>query len=202
MLRKMMSNRAWLILAALLAVQWLLVGCASLCTKRLGLYRDTPEKAQPPAQMALLITDPNLAKAVFTGSGSYQGDGSQWMSEEVVQKGDVYRLSMQRVDDKPVYQGLCMDTTPTYACEVRPGSRQVLLRLDMFGSWGQEGVKEVTRLTLEPGKCYFLRPDWEELRNHRLLLKVEPVPQAYTPALRARVIGWERGHSKGRDLVD
>jgi hypothetical protein len=152
--------------------------------------------------MALLITDPNLAQAVFTGAGRYQGDGSQWMSEEVVQKGDVYRLSMERVDDKPVYQGLCLDTTPTYACEVRPGSRQVLLRLDMFGSWGQEGVKEVTRLTLEPGRCYFLRPDDAELTNHHLLLKVEPVPEAYTPALRARVIAWERGHSQGRDLVD
>jgi hypothetical protein len=202
MLRKMIRNRALLILAALLAGQGLLVGCASLCTKRLGLYRDTPAKAQPPANMALLIMDPNMAKAVFAGSGSYLGDGGQWMSEEVAQQGDVYRLSMDRVDDKPVYQGLCMDTTPTYACEVRPGSRQVLLKLDMFGSWGQERVREVTRLTLEPGKCYFLRPDWEELRNRRLLLKVEPVPDAYTPALRARVIGWERGHSKGRDLAD
>lgn len=202
MLRKVISNRALLVLAALLAGQWLLVGCTSLCTKRLALYRDTPEKAQPPANMALLVTDPNMAKAVLKGSGSYQGDESQWMSEEVIQTGNVYRLSLDRVDDKPVYQGLCMDTTPTYACEVRPGSRQVLLKLDMFGSWGQERVREVSRLTLEPGKCYFLRPDWEELRNRRLLLKVEPVPDAYTPELRARIAAWERGHSKGRDLAD
>jgi hypothetical protein len=201
MLRKLNRNRAWLILATLLAGVWL-VGCASLCTKRLGLYRDTTEKAGAPAQMALLVTDPNLAKAVFTGSGSFQGDGGQWMSEEVVQIGDVYRLSMDWVDDKPVYQGLCMDTTPTYACEVRPGSRQVRIKLEMFGSWGQESVRQEARLTLETGKCYFLRPDWEELRNRRLLLKVEPLPEAYTPELRARVTAWERGHEKGRDLVD
>ena len=114
----------------------------------------------------------------------------------------MYRLSMDRVDDKPVYQGLCMDTTPAYACEVRPGSRQVLLRLDIFGSWGQERVREVTRLTLEPGKCYFLRPDCAELKNRRLLLKVDPLPDAYTPELRARIADWERRHSKGRDLAD
>jgi len=202
MLRKVISNRALLILTALLAGQWLLVGCSSLCTKRLALYRDTPEKAQPPANMTLLITDPNMAKAVMTGSGSYQGNGCQWMSEEVVQEGDAYRLSMDRVDDKPVYQGLCMDTTPTYACEVRPGPRQVLLKLDIFGSWGQERVREVSRLTLEPGKCYFLRPDCEELKNRRLLLKVDPLPDAYTPQLRSRAAAWERGHEKGRDLAD
>ncbi|MEW6658883.1 MAG: hypothetical protein AB1424_09505 [Thermodesulfobacteriota bacterium] len=202
MLGKVVSHRALLILTALLAGSWLLGGCESICSKRLGLYRDTPEKAQSTANMALLVTNPNLAQAVLSGSGSYQGDGSQWMSEEKVQEGDVYRLSMDRVDDKPLYQGLCMDTTPTYACEVRPGSRQVLLKLDIFGSWGQERVRETARLTLEPGKCYFLRPDWEELRNRRLLLKVEPLPDAYTPELRARVAAWERGHSKGRDLVD
>jgi hypothetical protein len=202
MLPKVINHRALLILIALLAGSCLLGGCASLCTKRLALYRDTPEKASAPANTALLITDPNLAAAVLPGAGSYQGAGSQWMSEDKVQEGDVYRLSMDRVDDKPVYQGLCMDTTPTYACEVRPGSRQVSLKLDMFGSWGQERVREVARLTLEPGKCYFLRPDWEELRNRRLLLKVEPLPQAYTPELRSRVVNWERGHEKGRDLVD
>lgn len=202
MLRKVISNRALLILAALLAGQWLLVGCTSLCTKRLALYRDTPEKAQPPANMALLVTDPNLAKAVLTGSGSYQGDGCQWASEEQVQEGDVYRLSTDRVDGKPVYQGLCMDTTPTYACEVRPGLRQVQVRLDISGSWGQERVREGTRLTLEPGKCYFLRPDCAELKNRRLLLKVDPLPDAYTPELRGRIADWERRHSKGRDLPD
>ena len=202
MLRQLISKRVLLILAVLSAGLWLLAGCASLCTKRLALYRDTPEKAQPPAHMALLVTDPNFAKAVMTGPGSYQGGGCQWASEEQVQEGDVYRLSMDRVDDKPVYQGLCMDTTPTYACEVRPGSRQVLLKLDISGSWGQERVREVARLTLEPGKCYFLRPDCEELKNRRLLLKVEPMSDAYTSELRARVAAWERRHSKGRDLAE
>jgi hypothetical protein len=202
MLGNVMSTRALLILTALVAGPWLLGGCESICTKRLGLYRDTPEKAQSPANMALLVTNPNLAKAVMPGAFSDLGSGSQWMSEEVVQEGDVYRLSMDRLDGKPVYQGLCMDTTPTYACEVRPGSRQVLLKLDIYGSQGQERIRETARLSLEPGKCYFLRPDWEEFRNRRLLLKVDPLPEAYTPELRTRVAAWERGHAKGRNLVD
>jgi len=124
------------------------------------------------------------------------------MSEEKVQEGDAYRLSLDRVDGKPVYQGLCLDTTPTLACEVRPGPRQVLVRLDMFGTWGHEKITEGARLTLEPGKCYFLRPDCAELKNRRLLLKVDPLPDAYTPELRGRIADWERRHSKGRDLAD
>ena len=202
MLRPKMGIRALVILAALLAGPGLLVGCASLCTKRLAIYRDTPEKSQPPANMALLVTDPDLAQAVMSGSGSYRGGGCQWASDEKVQEGDAYRLSMDRVDDKPVYQGLCLDTTSTYACEIRPGSRQVQLRLDLSGSWGQERVRETARLNLEPGKCYFLRPDCDELKNRRLLLKVEPLPEAYAPALRARVAAWVQSHEKGRDLVE
>jgi len=200
MLRQRIGIRALLILAALLAGQGLLVGCASLCTKRLAIYRDTPEKSPSPAKMALLVTDPNLAQAVMSGPGSYQGEGCQWASDEKAQKGLVYRLSMDRWEGNPVYQGLCLDTTPTYACEVRPGSRQVQLELDM--SWGQERIRETTQLNLEPGKSYFLRPDCEELKNRRLLLKVEPLPDAYTPELRTRAAAWVRSHEKGRDLVE
>lgn len=200
MLRQVMRHRIGLILIALLTSLWLLGGCASLCTKRLPLYRDTAEKPLPPANMALLITNPNLVQAVMPGS--YTGPASGWAEERPSYDTDVYTLSMDALEGKVVYQGMCMDVTPTYACEVRPGSRQVTLRLDLFGSWGQEKVMETTRLNLEPGKCYFLRPDWDELKNHHLLLKVEPLAVAYTPELRSRLAAWERGHGKGRDLAD
>lgn len=200
MLRQVMRYRIGLILIALLTSLWLLGGCASLCTKRLPLYRETAEKPQPPANMALLITNPNLVQAVMPGS--YTGPASGWAEERPSYDTDVYTLSMDALEGKVMYQGMCMDVTPTYACEVRPGSRQVTLRLDLFGSWGQEKVMETTRLNLEPGKCYFLRPDWDELKNHHFLLKVEPLAVAYTPELRSRVAAWERGHGKGRDLAD
>lgn len=200
MLRQVMRYKLGLILIALLTGSWLLVGCSNLCTKRLPLYRETAEKPQPPANMALLITNPNLVQAVMPGS--YTGPASGWAEERPSYDTDVYTLSMDALEGKVMYQGMCMDVTPTYACEVRPGSRQVTLRLDLFGSWGQEKVMETTRLNLEPGKCYFLRPDWDELKNHHFLLKVEPLAVAYTPELRSRVAAWERGHGKGRDLAD
>ena len=200
MLRPKMRRKRWLILTALLAGSLLLAGCSNLCTKRLPIYRDTPEKAQSPADMALLITDPNLVQAVMPGS--YNGPAGAWADERPNYESDVYHLSVDSVDGRVVYQGMCMDTTPTYVCEVRPGSRQLVVRLDLYGSWGQEKVRETTRLNLEPGKCYFLRPDWEEMKNHNLLLKVEPLAAAYTPELRSRVAAWERAHEKGRDLAD
>ncbi|MHB8068323.1 MAG: hypothetical protein ACYDIC_10540 [Desulfobaccales bacterium] len=200
MLRQVMRHRICLILIALLASLWLLGGCASLCTKRLPLYRDTAEKALPPANMALLITNPNLVQAVMPGS--YTGPASGWAEERPSYETDVYLLSVDALDGRVLYQGLCMDVTTTYACEVRPGSRQATIRLDLFGSWGHEKVVETARLNLEPGKCYFLRPDWEELKNHNLLLKVEPLAVPYTTELRSRVVAWERAHEKGRDLAD
>ncbi len=200
MLRQVRRHRIWLILTALLAGSGLLVGCSNLCTKRLAIYRDTPEKAQSPTNMALLVTDPNLVQAVMPGS--YTGPAGAWADERPNYESDVYHLSVDSVDGRVVYQGLCMDTTPTYVCEVRPGSRQLAVRLDLYGSWGQEKVTETTRLNLEPGKCYFLRPDWDEMKNRHLLLKVEPLAVPYTPELRSRVAAWERAHEKGRNLVE
>jgi len=201
MLRRVRSSRALLLLAALLAGQWLL-GCTNLCTKRLYLYRDTPEKGQAPANMALLITDPNLAKAVMASPPSGLGAGCEWAEEKPAYETSAYLLSIDGFDGKPVYQGLCMDTTPTYACEVRPGPREVRVRMDLFGPWGHENKKEIKKLTLEPGKTYFFRPDSGELQNKNFLLKVDSLPDAYTPELRARVVDWERTHSKGRELAD
>ncbi|MBI4795619.1 MAG: hypothetical protein HY790_07235 [Deltaproteobacteria bacterium] len=201
MLRYARTNRALLLLVAVLVGQWLL-GCTNLCTKRLYLYRDAPEKRQAPANMTLLITDPNLARAVMAGRLSSLDAGCPWAEEKPAYEADAYRLSIDGFDGKPVYQGLCMDTTPTYACEVRPGSRQARLRLDLFGPWGHESKKEMINLTLEAGKSYFLRPDSEALQNKIFVLKVDSLPDAYTPELRARVGDWERRHSKGRDLAD
>lgn len=194
-------NMALLLLAAILAGPWL-PGCTNLCTKRLYLYRDAPEKRQAPTNMALLITDPNLARAVMAGPVSSPGAGCQWAEEKPGHEADAYRLSIERLDGQTIYQGLCMDTTPTYACEVRPGPRQVAVRLDLFGPWGHEKKTEVIRLSLEPGKSYFFRPDWEELTNRNLVLKVDSLPDAYTPELRNRVVDWERAHSQGRSLAE
>ena len=200
MLRQVRNNRI-LVLLVVLPIILGFMGC-ELCNRRLYLYRDTPEKTAPASGLALLITDPNLARAVMSRSQDYLGKGCQWAEEKPAYESDEFRLSLDKLDGKPVYQGLCLDTTPTYACEVRPGSRELQVRLDLFGSWGRESKKEMTRVTLEPGKCYFLRPDCEALQNKNLVLKVEVLPEAYTPDLRARVVDWERRNSKGRSLAD
>lgn len=201
MLRKVGSNRVLLLLMAVLISQWL-PACSSLCTKRLFLYRDTPAKRKAPADMALLISDPQMAQAIFPGAGNFPGGGCQWAPEQPAHESDAYRLSLDSLDGKPVYQGMCLDTTPTYACEVRPGARQLGVRIDLFGPWGRESLKEEARVNLEQGRCYFLRPDCEKLKDRQLVLKMEPLPSAYTPELRARVVAWERQHSKGRSLEE
>lgn len=195
------KRRALLFLAAFLAGAWLL-GCTNLCTKRLYLYRDTSEKRLAPANMALLIANPNLARAVSADPLSTPGPGGQWAEDKPGHETDAYRLSIDSLDGKVIYQGLCMDITPTDACEVKPGVREVMVRLDLFGPWGHEKKKEIIRLTLEPGKIYFFRPDPEELQKKNLALKVDPLKDAYTPALRAKVVDWERRHSQGRSLED
>jgi len=201
MLRQLRSTRTLLLLAAILTGSWLL-GCSSLCTKRLYIYRDTPAKSQGPANMALLITNPNIAQAIMTRPGNYLDRGCQWAPEQLAQETDAYRLSLERVDDQPIYQGLCLDTTATYACELRPGTRQVQVKLELFGPQGRESLRQEPRLTLEPGKTYFLKPDCEKLADRQFVLKAEPLPEPYTPELRARLVDWERQNSPGRSLED
>lgn len=200
-----MTGRTWhrglLLLLGLLAAQMLLAGC-SLCTKRLYLYRDTEAKGLPTSGQALLITDPQLARAVIASSDLNLEAGGQWAPEQPAYASDVYRLSLEQLDGKAVYQGLCLDTRPTYSVEVHPGSRQVRLRLDMFGPWGQEKAQEVTKITLEPGRVYFLRPEYEALKNRQLMVKVVPLADSYNVGLRTRVQDWNRQHDQGRNIAD
>ena len=178
--------RLWLGLAASL---WLLAGCA-LCTKHLYLYRDTPQK-MPPAGMALLIADPNLAQAALPGANLDTG-GAQWAPEQPSYQTEAYRLSIEDLDGQKVYQGLCLDTTPTYAVEVRPGNRRIAGRVELLGPEGQEKFNDSVQVNLQAGKVYFIRPDWTELQNKRLVLKVEALPGTYTPEVRARLIDRRR----------
>ena len=201
MLRQAKGNFIFLLLAVVFTGTWLL-GCASICKKHLYIYRDTPAKRQAPAQMALLVTNPHIARAIIPGSSNYLAKGCNWAPEQLAQETDAYRLSLDKFDGQPVYQGLCMDTTSTYACEVRPGTRQVQFKLELYGPGGRENLQEEARVTLEPGKVYFLRPDCGKLGEKQFVLQIVPLPEPYTPGLRARLVAWERQHSPGRGLED
>ena len=201
MLKFMKSNLILLLLAAVFTGTGLL-GCASLCKKHLYIFRDTPAKRQAPAQMALLITNPHLVQAIIPQAGNVLSQGCRWAPEQLAQENDAYRLSMYKFDGQLVYQGLCMDIAPTYACEVHPGARQIEFKLELFGPWGRESQKQEARVTLEPGKAYFLRPDCGKLGEKQFVLQVVPLPEPYTPALRSRLVAWERQHDPGRGLAD
>ena len=195
------KNSAVLVLLTLLAATGLLSGCLdNLCTKRLYLYRDAEPKSLPPADMALLIADPAIVTAVIPEAAPKVTGGLPWAPEQPFYEEDYYQLSIDRLDGRPVYQGLCMDVTPTDVCEVRPGSRLVLARLKLFGAWGQKSVKENASLTLKPGGVYFLHPDWQEASHKTLRLKAEPLPVSYNAALRSKLMDWLRRHTKGRSL--
>jgi hypothetical protein len=186
--------RLWLGLAASL---WLLAGCG-LCTKRLYLYRDTPQK-MPPAEMALLIADPNLAQAALPDANLNLG-GAQWAPEQPSYQTESYRLAIEDLDGQKVYQGLCLDTTPTYAVETRPGNRRIAVRVDLLGPEGQEKFRSSVQFDLQAGKVYFLRPDWEALHNRRLTIKMESLPEAYTPQVRARLVDRRRQTTRTASL--
>lgn len=185
--------RLWLGLGASLV---LLAGC-ELCNKHLYLYRDVPEKGSPP-QMALLIADPNLAEAALPGA-PLNLKGAQWAPEQPFHKTEAYRLSIDEVDGQKVYQGLCLDTTPTYAVEMRPGRRRIAVSVELLGPQGQERFRDTVQLNLEAGQTYFLRPEWAELHNRRLALKME-ILEAYTPQVRARLIEHRRQTTRTASL--
>jgi hypothetical protein len=188
------SLRLWLGLAASL---WLLAGC-ELCTKHLYLYRESPQK-MPPTATALLIADPNLAQAALPGA-NLDLRGAPWAPEQPSYQTEAYRLTIAKLDGQNVYQGLCLDTTPTYAVEVRPGSRRIDGRADLLGPGGQEIFKDSVQVNLQAGKIYFIRPDWTELQNKRLVLNVEPLPGTYTPEVRARLIDRRRQTTRTASL--
>jgi hypothetical protein len=189
-------------LALMLAGVWLAAGCASLCNKHLALYRDTEAKGPSPAGQALVLTDPQLVQVVLPGSGLQVAGGLPWAPEQPSYETDYYRLSVDRVDGIPVYQGKCLDTTPTFSLEMRPGPRRLLVRLDLYGPGGHDKVQETANLNLEAGGVYFLYPDPEAARNRQLVLKVQRLPGAYDPGLRTRIMDWNRGHYPGRNLAD
>lgn len=196
-------NSAVLVLLALLAATGLLSGCLdNLCTKRLYLYRDTEPKSLPPADMALLIADPAIVTALFPDAAYKITVGLPWAPEQPSYEEDYYQLSIDGLDGRPVYQGLCMNITPTSVCEVRPGSRLVLARLKLFGSWGQQSVKDNASLNLKPGGVYFLHPDWEGASHKTLRLQAEPLPVSYNAALRSKLMIWLRRYTTGRSLED
>ncbi len=186
--------RLWL---GLLAGLWLLSGCG-LCTKHLYLYRDTPQKL-PPAQTALLIADPQLAQEAVPGA-NLNLQGARWAPEQPSYQTESYRLSIEALDGQRVYQGQCLDTPPTYALEVRPGSRRIGVRVDLLGPWGQEKFTDSVQLNLEPGRVYFLRPDWQSLLERRLGLKMEILPGAYTAEMRAKLIDLRRKTASNASL--
>jgi len=194
-------NSAVLVLLTLMAATGLLSGCLdNLCTKRLYLYRDTEPKSLPPADMALLIADPAIVTALLPEAAPKVTRGLPWAPEQPFYESDFYQLSIDGLDGRLVYQGLCMNITPTYVCEVRPGSRLVLARLKLFGTWGRERVEDNAALNLKPGGVYFLHPDWKEASQKTLRLQAERLPASYNAALRSKLMDWLRRHTKGRSL--
>jgi hypothetical protein len=181
----------------------LLAGCLdNLCTKRLYLYRDAEPKRLPPADMVLLIADPAIVAAVIPEVASKINQGLPWASEQPSYASDCYQISIDGLDGNLVYQGRCMNITPTPVCEVKPGSRRVLASLHLFGPWGRESVNDSASLTLEPGGVYFLHPDWDAASNKTLRLQAERLPVSYDAALRSKLMDWLRRHTQGRSLED
>ena len=196
-----LRNSAVFLLLALLAALCLLPGCLdNLCTKRLYIYRDAEQKSPPPADTALLIADPAIVTALAPDAAAKLPRGLPWAPEQPAYASDCYQLSIDGLDDRLVYQGLCMNITPSYVCEVGPGSRRVLASLNLFGPWGRQSVKDTTSLTLEPGGVYFLYPDEEGASKKTLRLKAERLPVSYTADLRAKLIDWLRRNTQGRSL--
>lgn len=189
-----------LVCFALLAGQTLLWGCQSLCTKRLYIYRESAESSLPPDQAALLITDPALAAALFPQAAAQLGGSMPWAPEQPAYETDMYRLSIQEVDGRILYQGLCLDSTLTEVCEVRPGARSVGGKVELLGPGGRQSLRNTANLDLAPGGVYFLHPDWAKMGEKNFLLKADRLPGSYDRALRTRLLDWQRRHTKGRSL--
>jgi hypothetical protein len=192
---------AVVLLLALLAATGLLAGCLdNLCKLRLYIYRDVEQKSLAPADMALLIADPAIVAALLPDAASKINQGMPWASEQPFYDSDFYQLSIDGLDGRRLYQGRCLDITPSYVCEVRPGSRQVMASLKLMGPWGQQQAKDHATLTLEPGGVYFLHPDWDGAAHKTLRLQAERLPASYDAALRAKLMEWQRHHTQGRSL--
>lgn len=198
-----LRSSAVLVLLALLVGLVVLPGCLdNLCKLRLYLYRDVEQKSLSPSQMALLISDPAIVAAVLPEAAAKLPAGLPWAPEQPNYERDYYQLSIDGLDDRLVYQGKCMNVTPTYICEVRPGTRRVMARLELFGPSGQQSLKDTASLTFEPGGVYFLHPDWQAAAQKNLRLQAQRLPVRYDAALRASVMAWLHRHTQGRTLED
>jgi hypothetical protein len=194
-------NSAVLLLLALLVVTGLLAGCLdNLCKLRLYIYRDAEPTSLPPADMALLIADPAMVAALLPGAAAKINQGLPWAPEQPAYASDFYQLSIDGLDGRRLYQGRCLNITPSYVCEVRPGSRQVMATLKLMGPWGQQQAKDSAAVTLEPGGVYFLHPDWDQAGQKILRLQAERLPASYDAALRAKLMAWQRAHTQDRSL--
>jgi hypothetical protein len=192
------KKRRWWTWVGLAAVLGLLAGCAGLCTKHLYLFREGPQK-QPPEQVALVITDPNIIQAIMPGA-NLNLQGAVWAPQQPSQPNEVYRLAILTVDGKQVYQGMCMDNLTVDMVELRPGARSIAVRVDRYGPWGMEKLSGTVQFDLQPSRVYFLRPDWQELLSKRLVIKPETLPEVYNSTLRARVIDRQRQTQKSASL--
>lgn len=196
------NNIVLLTILVLVSVSGWLSGCSSLCTKRLYLYRETPEKIQPPDVAVLLIADPGLINAVLPEAAVTLPQGPTWAPIYMFQESDAYNLSIQAVDGRLLYQGQCLDTTPSFVAEVKPGTRHLEASMELMGAWGRMKLIDNPKLALVSGKVYFLRPEWSALANKQFRLTVEQLPASYSAELRAKIINWLRQNTTGRSIAD
>ena len=195
----MKRTTALALLAILAALVWL-SGCNTLCTRHLYLFRDTEAKSLPPAQMALVITDPNILAAVLPEAAGQVQLGLPWAPEQLGHETDRYRLAVMQIDGQPIYQGLCLDTLLTDVCEVRPGARQILARAYLVGPWGKDNQDNTAAVQLAAGGVYFLHQNWQMIADKHFRLTVLKLAPAYDQAVRGRLMSWLRANTKGRTL--
>ena len=170
---------------------------APLCTKHLYLFRETPPK-QPPAQRALVVTDPTLVQAVMPGA-NLNLQGAQWAPLQPSSHRD-YRLPSREWTARRFTRACVWITCRSTPWNCSRGAAGWRCGLDLLSPAGQEKFTDTVQLDLQAGQAYFLRPDWQELLNKRLVIKAEPLPEAYTPLLRARVIDRQRQTEKSASL--
>lgn len=197
--RRRTGNAALALPFLLLGLMALAGGCSGpLCKKHLYIFRETPQKS-PPGATALLITDPSLAVALVPEASARVSKGLPWAPEQLDHQTDAYRLSLTQVDGRPVYQGLCLDTLTTDVCEVRPGPRRLLLKVQLYGPWGRRSPREELRVDLVAGTVYFLRIEGAGGPEGPVWVRLERLG-AYTPEFRQRLLDWQRQHTTGRSL--
>jgi len=149
--------------------------------------------------MVLLMVDPEMVQAVMPGA-KLNLQGAQWAPLQPSYPSPMYRMAIEKLDGQKIYQGMCLDYLPTYMVEIRPGARRLSVRADLMSPEGKEKFTDTVQLDLKAGTVYFLHPDWQEWQNKRLVVKAEPLVEAYTPLLRSRIIERQRLTDKTASL--